>query len=174
MTKTEFIDVRGDGRIVLSLRAGMKNPKYQARIRVPGATGYRRVSTKCSDLREAERFALDLYEELYFHVKSGGNLRTKIYKSVFSKSGRGTSPHWVVRRALWIELKSTAFCSLGSRRSIKLLLKISSNIGSGEKTTLIEPLTNDTLNRERTAILAMFKYCLERGYLTSLPRFPKF
>lgn len=96
MSNSDYIDLRGDGRIVLSLRGGMKHPKYQVRIKIPGSTGYKRVSTKTSDLREAERFSLDLYEELYFHVKSGGSLQTKTYKQVFdewkSATNRISSP----------------------------------------------------------------------------------
>lgn len=45
------------------------------RIRVPNATGYKTVSTKTADLSEAQRFALNLYEETYMHVRTGGTLR---------------------------------------------------------------------------------------------------
>ena len=39
-----LIDLKGDGRIVLYKRTGLKKPKWQVRIRVPNATGYRIVS----------------------------------------------------------------------------------------------------------------------------------
>ena len=51
------VDVRGDGRVVIYKRADLKNPKWQVRIRVPNATGYKIVSAKTEDRREAERFA---------------------------------------------------------------------------------------------------------------------
>jgi len=66
------IDLRGDGRIILYKRTGSKDPMWQARIRVPNSTGYKRVTNKTGNQRDAERFGLDLYEELYLHVKSGG------------------------------------------------------------------------------------------------------
>lgn len=53
----ERIDLRGDGRIILYKREGLKNPKWQARIRVPGASGYKTITTKTAILRDAERFA---------------------------------------------------------------------------------------------------------------------
>ncbi len=56
----EKIDVRGDGRVILYKREDLKNPKWQVRIRVPNATGYKIVSSKTENKREAERFALDL------------------------------------------------------------------------------------------------------------------
>ena len=50
MEKEERVDVRGDGRIILYKREGLKKPKWQARIRVPNATGYKVVTTKTADL----------------------------------------------------------------------------------------------------------------------------
>ena len=81
----ERIDVRGDGRIILYKRDGLKNPKWQTRIRVPNADGYRFATTKTDNLKEAERFALDLYEDLYLTVKGGGSINTKTFKQVFEE-----------------------------------------------------------------------------------------
>lgn len=82
---TERIDVRGDGRIILYKRLGLKNPKWQARLRIPGASQYKIVSTKSSKLRVAESFANDLYDELYHHVKRGGSVRPKTFRQVFEE-----------------------------------------------------------------------------------------
>lgn len=79
------IDLRGDGRVILYKREGPKNPKWQVRIRVPDATGYKIVSAKTGKLREAERFAENLYEELYHHVKAGGSIKSRTFKQVFDE-----------------------------------------------------------------------------------------
>ncbi|MEP2987566.1 MAG: hypothetical protein ABJN65_09750 [Parasphingorhabdus sp.] len=79
------IDLHDDGRIILYKREGLKNPKWQARIRVPGASGYKIVSTKMVKLRDAERFAENLYEELYHHVKMGGSIKSRTFKQVFEE-----------------------------------------------------------------------------------------
>ena len=71
------IDLRGDGRVILYKRDNLKDPVWQARVRVPNSTGYKRITTKTSDQREAERFALNYYEELYIHVKTGGSIKSK-------------------------------------------------------------------------------------------------
>jgi len=42
--------VTGDGRVVLYKRPNLKQPKWQARIRVTGATGYKRFSTQETNL----------------------------------------------------------------------------------------------------------------------------
>ena len=72
------VDVRGDGRVILYKRDGLKRPKWQARIRVPNSSGYKIITTKTDNLKEAERFALDVYEDLYLHVKAGGSGRNRV------------------------------------------------------------------------------------------------
>ena len=85
------IDLRGDGRVILYKRDNLKDPVWQARVRVPNSTGYKRITTKTSDQREAERFALNYYEELYIHVKTGGSIKSKTFKQVlFPVSTNGT------------------------------------------------------------------------------------
>lgn len=179
MSNSDYIDLRGDGRIVLSLRGGMKHPKYQVRIKIPGSTGYKRVSTKTSDLREAERFSLDLYEELYFHVKSGGSLKTKTYKQVFdewkSAINRTSSPD---QKNKWdgtisrVETYSVEF--FGPINIEKIGRKEFAEYWEWRKSNYKRTLpSNETLNRERTAILALLRFCLERSYITSLPTIPK-
>lgn len=46
----ERVDQRGDGRIVLYKRAGLKKPKWQARIRVTNSTGYKIATSKTDTL----------------------------------------------------------------------------------------------------------------------------
>lgn len=41
----ERIDVRGDGRIILYRREGLKNPRWQTRTKVPNASGCKVVTT---------------------------------------------------------------------------------------------------------------------------------
>lgn len=57
------IDLRGDGPVILDKRDKLKNPVWQVRVRVPNSTGYKLISTKPSDQREAERYALNHCEE---------------------------------------------------------------------------------------------------------------
>ena len=59
MTKFELnqIDVKNDGKVILYQRPDV-NPKWQARISVSGATGYKIFSTKETSQAAAERVAL--------------------------------------------------------------------------------------------------------------------
>ena len=77
--------MRGDGRVILDKRDERENPVYQARLRVPNAAGYNIVTTKTANLREAERIALNLYEELYMTVRAGGSIKSRTFKQVFEE-----------------------------------------------------------------------------------------
>jgi hypothetical protein len=94
----ERVDVRGDGRIILYKREGLKKPKWQARIRVPNATGYKVVTTKTADLNEARVFATNLYEKLYFDVKAGGTLASKTFKQTFDEWEKSLKAHGHTRQ----------------------------------------------------------------------------
>jgi hypothetical protein len=43
------IDLRGDGRVILYKRLGLKDPLWQARVRVPNSNGYKRITTNTLD-----------------------------------------------------------------------------------------------------------------------------
>jgi hypothetical protein len=59
-----YLDLRGDGRIVLYKRADHQNPKWTARLRIPTVSGFVVKSTKTTDDFEARRFAEELYYRL--------------------------------------------------------------------------------------------------------------
>jgi integrase len=172
---TDQVDVRGDGRVILYKRPGLKAPKWQVRIRVPKSTGYRIVSTKTADRREAERFALDLYEELYLHVKSGGTIQSRTFKQVFEEwqttintmghTRQGGSWDATVHR---IESYAVKFFGQMKIDSIGPLQFADFWVWRKSNFNRTKP-SNGTLRRERTSILPVFKFAVTRGYLQSVP-----
>lgn len=176
MTKyVNQIDLRGDGRVMLYQREGLKSPKWQCRIRVPNATGYKVVSTKTDDQRAAERFALNLYEDLYMHVKAGGSVKSKTFKQVFDEwrvhvrkmgpTRRGGSWEATINR---VETYAVPF--FGSMNIDGIKESDFTNFWSWRKSNYNKKVpSNGTLKRERTSILPVFKYALAKGYLTILP-----
>lgn len=70
-----------DGAIVVYARPGRKKTTYQARLKVPGVTGYIIKSLKTSDLNAAISAAEDLFHDLKaeqklgLDVKAAGNLK---------------------------------------------------------------------------------------------------
>jgi integrase len=172
---TDQIDVRGDGRVILYKRPGLKNPKWQVRIRVPKATGYRVVSTKTPDQREAERFALDLYEELYLHVKSGGTIQSRTFKQVFEEWRKNINLMGHTRQggswdATVHRIESYAVKFFGHMKIDTIGPLQFAEFWAWRKTNYnrTKP-SNGTLRRERTSILPVFKFAVTRGYLQSVP-----
>lgn len=171
----EYVDVRGDGRIVLYKRAGLKNPKWQARISVPNATGYKIVSTKCSDLIEAQVFATKLYEELYFTVKAGGSLTSRTFKQVFDDWEKSqTIAHRTRTGGSWKNtidrVRGYALPYFGQRKIADLTSKDFAEYWDWRHTNYIrKPPTDGTLTRERACIIPLFKFAKQRGYITSIP-----
>lgn len=173
---SDRIDLRGDGRIVLYTRTDVARPIWQVRFRIPDTGKYSSYSTKTLDLDEAKRFALNLYDDLRIHVKMTGSLRTnKTFKEVFEQWKSYEANGGTTRNGgSWVDtikrIESYALPHLGP-------MKID-QIGEAEFTEYWnwrrnnfnkKPPSNDTLRRERTCILPVFKFALAKGYITKLP-----
>ena len=141
MGSTQKVDVRGDGRVVIYLRDGLKRPIWQARIRVPNSTGYKVVSTKTENQRDAERFALDLYEEIYMHVRAGGSIKSKTYRQVFDEWVDAISTLGSTRQGgSWIDkvdrVRAYSLDFFGNKKLIPSARATSLITGFGEKQTI--------------------------------------
>ncbi|WP_137786179.1 site-specific integrase [Sphingomonas sp. 3P27F8] len=172
----ERIDVRGDGRIILYKRPNLKKPKWQARISVPNATGYKIVTTKTADKREAERFALDLYEELYMQVKAGGSLQSRTFKQVYQEwkaqvASTGTTRNNGSWASTIERIESYALKYFGSKRMDAINSSDFSSYWAWRETNFDRKLPSPaTLKRECTSIIPIFKHALDKGYITSIPK----
>jgi integrase len=170
-----LVDLRGDGRIVLYKRTGLKNPKWQVRIRVPNATGYRIVSSKSSNWGEAKRFAEDLYESTYMHVLNGGQIRSRTFKQVFDEweknldqlrpnrqGGSWKASADRVRTYALPYFESVKIEAIGPKEFEAFWLWRKSNFVKKQP-------TNGTLGREKNAIAPLFKFAVAKGYILSVP-----
>lgn len=169
------VDVRGDGRVILYKREGLKNPVYQARLRVPNAAGYKIVSTKTADLRAAERFALNLYEDLYMTVRAGGSIKPRTFKQVFEEWEKTVAATATTRQGKsWQgtvdRIKSYAIEFFGAKKITEIGEGDFADYWVWRKTNYArkEP-TNGTLKRERASLMPVFKYAVTKGYITALP-----
>jgi len=89
-----------DGAILVYTRPGAKKSGYQARLKIPGVTGYVIKSLKTRDLNEAVTTAEDLFYELKaekklgLDVKVAGNLKFKdFWKRFYDTHQAGLSVH---------------------------------------------------------------------------------
>ena len=169
------VDVRGDGRVILYKREGLKNPVYQARLRVPNAAGYKVVSTKTADLRAAERFALNLYEDLYMTVRAGGSIKPRTFKQVFEEGEKTVAATATTRQGKsWqgtvARIKSYAVGFFGTKKITEISEGDFADYWVWRKSNYArkEP-SNGTLKRERASLLPVFKYAVTKGYITAMP-----
>ncbi len=169
------IDVRGDGRIILYKREGLKHPKWQARIRVPNSNGYKIVTTKTDNLKEAERFALDAYEDLYLHVKAGGSIKSKTFGQVFEEWERAVTTMGPTRQggsweATIERVRSYALEFFGPKKIDTIKQTDFAEFWIWRKGNYSRrPPSNATLRRERTSLLPVFKFAVSKGYIAEVP-----
>ena len=93
------IDVHGDGTVVIYRRAdAAKKGVWQARIRIPGATGYTTRSTKETDEQRARAKALELRDDALVNVKLGLKSRSGSFQDIYSQWNRSTEGNKSERR----------------------------------------------------------------------------
>ena len=171
----EYEDLRGDGRIVLFLREG-KKPKYYVRLKIPDSDKYKTISTKTSDRNEGVRISMDLYDEYYHKVKLGGSVVSRTYKDVFSEWSKNRSNSYkknsTDRTIEYVGVYSVDY--FGKMLIDKITSKDFHEYFDWRKVNYKKKVpSNETLNRERTSIQSLFKYCYQRGYITEPLSIPK-
>jgi integrase len=169
------VDVRGDGRVILYKRDGLKNPVYQARLRVPNAAGYKIVTTKTANLREAERIALNLYEELYMTVRAGGSIKSRTFKQVFEEWEKAATATATTRQGKsWKptadRVRTYAIEFFGAKKITEIGESDFADYWVWRKSNFARKApTNGTLKRERASLLPVFKFAVTKGYITAMP-----
>ena len=190
MTKFELnqIDVKGDGRIVIYQRPrpnGTTIPTWQMRISVPNSTGYHRSTTGQTERSEAVRTAINKYEELAVKILSGGSLKSKSYRSVVEawtvdlpRMVGNERKEYVDTQLRYVSLYPLRF--FGDRK-IDDISKgdfVEYWMWRNENSARLQPMTGKTtpyipspnsLRRESGGLRNMFKYAVDKGWLTGIP-----
>ena len=178
-TKAEIqdraIDVKNDGTIILYKRRGLKKPNWIARLKVTGAKGYKVFSTKTTNQRQAERIALDKYEEAYFRVKNGGELNGRLFKTIFEEWKQNL--HLLPANRLgggWDEaakrVEDYALRYFGDKVITELDNKTFEEYWIWRKANWRQrPPSDNTLRREKSCILPVLNYAFSKGYISRKP-----
>lgn len=175
--ESKQIDVRGDGSVILYKREGLKKPKYQARIRVRGAKGYKRISTKTDNLREAERFALNLYDDLAIHVRAGGALNSRSFAQVFDEWSKaqptlGPTKQGGTWESTVDRVRTYSVPYFGQMKIDQITSKEFAEYWLWRKVNFNRKAPSDgTLRREKTCLVPLFRYAKAKGYILELPDF---
>lgn len=169
-------DLRGDGRIILYRRSDHQNPKWTARLKIPGNEGFVVRSTKTQDQYEARRFAEDLYYQLEGKARRGEPIQSPPFRRVFDE--------WSGTLSVDRHLRSKKYVN-GNVRRVELWLLPHFNdqpIDAVTDNTLGDYLewrfsqerkpAVSTLKNERTALNQMLRFAKRKGYIKTIPEFP--
>lgn len=174
----DYIDLRGDGRIVLYQRPGLKRQNWYVRISVPNATGYKILSSKTSDFDEAKRFATDLHEKTYMQVLSGGSIHSRTFKKVFEEWEASLDQLGSNRQGgSWTgsvdRVRTYALEFFGPMKIDQIGTREFDDFWSWRRTNYVKKQpSNGTLGREKNAIMPLFRFALSKGYIASVPAIP--
>lgn len=172
----EYEDLRGDGKIVLFLREG-KKPRYYVRLKHYKVPGYLVRTTGTNVRNDAVRIALDMYDEFFQHVKAGGSAKSPTFKTVYNAWKKSKENAYGKTRSKDRAVEYVATYALhyfGNNRLDSLTSKDFSAYWDYRRNNYKRKLpTPSTLNRERTAIISMFKFALKHGYITKMAEIEK-
>ena len=165
-----------DGQIYLFRRADYKKPIWFCRVKIPGAKGYVSQSTKTADEHEAYKFADNLYNRSLVRVIGGQELNGKRVSTAMSE---------------YVEtLKLDLTPKFSTKLRIKFLERVAPSFGKlmlSDFTTanIIDlydhmrsiarngSLASNTIQRYSTDLKQFFSWCIEKGYIQIVPKFPK-
>lgn len=171
----DFLDLRGDGRVVLYKRADHQNPKWTVRLKIPTTEGFVVKSTKTTDDFEARRFAEDLYYRLEGKARRGEPINSPTFKRVFAEWSKVPVADQVVRSAKYVNgnvrrveiwaLKYFADFTIDKVSEAKLADYVDWRLSQPRRPAIV------TLKNERTAIRQLLRFAKRRGYISDVPEF---
>jgi integrase len=171
----EFLDLRGDGRVVLYKRADHQNPKWTVRLKIPETDGFVVKSTKTTDDFEARRFAEDLYYRLEGKARRGEPINSPSFRRVFSEWSKVPVAEQVVRTARYVDgnvrrveiwaLQYFADTTIDKVTEAKLADYVDWRLSQPKRPAIV------TLKNERTAIRQLLRFAKRRGYISDVPEF---
>lgn len=183
----EKYDIRGDGSILIFKRPTRNKTttdNWHMRIRLPISTGYFRGSTKESNRSNAERTALNKFDELYARVKGGGNITNFSFARLYEE----WSNYWIQTSTQKLEKYKRDKVKLIENFPLKFFTEVMKDVDvneikdidileykmwrkknsyntSGKKFTP----SASTINSEISALNLMFDYGTAKGYITKKP-----
>jgi len=181
LTKSEndsYEDLRGDGQIVIYKRDDFSN--YYVRLKVFDQNSnykFRVRSLKTKDRNQAITAAFKTHEEITFHLKSGGSLDGRTYRNVFDEWKRSKHNSYTDQVKVDRTVEYAGSYSLdyfGSMIFDRITTQNFHQYWDWRKVNYKRRKpSHDTLNRERTAIMSIFKFGYQRGYIRELFEIPK-
>lgn len=163
------------GAIYLFRRADYKKPTWFCRVKVPKRTGYISCSTKTTDEHKAFSFAEDLYNKTLAQVLSGRDFSSKKVSQCITDyvGALEELPNQKYSTKLRIMFLKRSLPFFGNTRIKELTTaKLSEFLDWTRKNARDGQLSENTVKRYVTDLKQFFGWCLDRGYIETMPRFP--
>ena len=173
----EYVDLRGDGRIVMYKRKDhSKRPKWNVRLKIPNTKGYVVKSTKTNDYNEGKRFSEDLYYELEGKVRRGETLKSPPFSKVVDEF-IGDSDFIFRERSEQYKKGNVLICKkhLVPYYDKTPIDQITEDMMSTFISDQIRKNTfsNVTLRHFQTVMKKVMEFGRRKGYLNQIPPIPK-
>lgn len=163
------------GQLVLYRRRNLKNPKYQARLKIPKTTGYQIFSTKTTDLSEARAIAEQKFYELTAKVQTGSPIRKsqkleiaiKKYLTIYKEKAPSEKRYEDMNLVL-----NTYFTKFfGNRNVSEITVSDFNNYKDWRLTNYERKKPSATyLRKEILALRKFFNWCVDQNYTDELKK----
>ena len=164
-----------DGAIYIYVRPDYKKPTWLCRLKIPNMKGYVVRSTKATDEHGAYKFAVDLYNQFLVRSLKGEDLNSpnisKVIESYIARlepSANRQSVHYKILLAKRVQpfFQSKTFAELDTA----LISRMIDHLVKGSRNSTLSP---NTIRRTYSDFKHFLNWCVEEGYLATMPRFPK-
>ena len=170
----DYLDLRGDGRIVLYRRADNQSLNWSVRLKIPNTTGFVVKSSKTPDDFEARRFAEDLYYQLEGRARRGESVRSPTFTRVFDEWKASLSAVRKVGSAKYVnenvrKMEIWALPHLGHKQIVSINEDALAEYLQWRVEHSKKPPAISTLRNERTVLNQIFRFAKRKGYINDPP-----
>ena len=164
-----------DGAINLYRRTDSKKPIWYCRLKVPNAKGYFVHSTKTTDEYAAYKFADDLFNKTLVGVLTGKDFTSKLVSVALKEYAKHCEENEPKNLSRYLKLsfikKWTGFFTNHRLKEITTKDIVQLNEWT-ERNSPSRKLSPNTIKRFSVYQRKFFKWCLERGLIDNLPKYP--
>ena len=164
-----------DGAIYIYVRPDYIKPTWLCRLKIPNMKGYVVRSTRATDEHAAYKFAVDLYNQFLVRSLKGEDRNSPVISKVIDSyivrlepSANRQSVHYKILLAQRIQpfFQSKTFAELDTA----LISRMVDHLVKGSRNGSLSP---NTIRRTYSDFKHLLNWCVEEGYLSTIPRFPK-
>lgn len=164
-----------NGSIYIYRRPDYVKPTWLCRLKIPNMKGYVVRSTKTTDEHAAYKFADDLYNQFLVRSLKGEDLNSpniaKAIESYVTRLESSTARQSIHYKILLVKRAKPFFeTKTFAELDTALISRLIDYLVKGSRKSSLSP---NTIRRTYSDFKHFLNWCVEEGYLSTMPRFPK-